>query len=613
MYNNFIYFLVVLLVFTAYQPTSDSFSPWLAGLGLLVLPGFFWLVVRRQFNRLRQASGSWPQRPGAQEYNRLVFQMSILAIVAFVIQVYLLGLKDLLLAVPGLKASSTLTGLGGLTIFVLYLVILWREAFAVHAVIIGSRISRIEFILNQIRFNLPIALPYLLLSLLTDLIALLPDQKIKIWLSSPLGDMIFAMTFIVVLLVVFPALIKPLWGLKSLEPGPSRDLLENFCRRHDFQYRDITIWPLQGGEGLTAGVMGLIKRWRYIMITPSLLRILDDEELEAVLGHEIGHVKRRHLLLYLVFLLGYLTLVTTWSEFSFYLLLLSDQAVDLWVSTEGRPSTATSLMMGIPIFLLMLIYFRFIFGAFMRNFERQADLYSFKLTGSIRGLVGSLEKIAWHSGSARDTPSWHHYSIAQRVNFLFASSRDPSLVSRHDRKVKLMLAGYLVFIGLTLAGGLAIQHNDWGQNMQRRLMTSFLEAEDRRRPNNPQTLKLIGDAHYESGHLDEAASYYGRALALSPNDPEILNNLAWTLLNRPEADQADKKRAMVLAERAAFLRPVAHILDTLAEALYNNGQFRQALDILRLATERLEPEDDPEHYRKQKEKFENALVKKTEI
>ena len=57
---------------------------------------------------------------------------------------------------------------------------------------------------------------------------------------------------------------------------------------------------------ITAGVMGLIKQFRYILVTRSLLQRLTPYEIEAVIAHEIGHVKKKHLLFYLIFFAGYM-------------------------------------------------------------------------------------------------------------------------------------------------------------------------------------------------------------------------------------------------------------------------------------------------------------------
>ena len=92
--------------------------------------------------------------------------------------------------------------------------------------------------------------------------------------------------------------------------------------------------------------------------------------------------------------------------------------MDLLVAAEGKPDTALSFILSLPIILLMIVYFRYVMGFFLRNMERQADLYAYRITGSVGGLVRSLEKIAHFSGQSRSLPSWHHFSVAQRVDFL---------------------------------------------------------------------------------------------------------------------------------------------------------------------------------------------------
>ncbi|MBW1852272.1 MAG: peptidase M48, partial [Deltaproteobacteria bacterium] len=83
----------------------------------------------------------------------------------------------------------------------------------------------------------------------------------------------------------------------------------------------------------------------------------------------------------------------------------------------------------------MVIYFRYVMGFFMRNFERQADLYSSVIMESPGATVSSLEKVAYFSGKTRDLPSWHHFSIRERIDFLMKTRENPGLIRRHNRFV----------------------------------------------------------------------------------------------------------------------------------------------------------------------------------
>ena len=94
--------------------------------------------------------------------------------------------------------------------------------------------------------------------------------------------------------------------------------------------------------------------------------------------------------------------------------------------------------------LSLIIYFRFIMGFFMRHFERQADTYAAITLHDPTPIISSLEKIALLSGKIRDVPSWHHFSIRQRVEFLLKSNENPGLIKRHKRLIIYCIHGFIL-------------------------------------------------------------------------------------------------------------------------------------------------------------------------
>ncbi len=605
MYNNLIYFILVLLVFTSYQPSDELFLPGWASLAVgLAALHLYRTVVRQRFQRLL----AWAEERGGggQEYYGQITRLSILALVLFIIDVLFLGLKDFLVQLPLVRQSSALTGLAGLAAFSLYLIILWSEAFPAYTRIYHSQLSRRRYVWSQLRFNLPIVLPWLLLSVLADLTVLLPWEGVKDWLNSPTGEIIFFVLFLSVLVVFLPALIQPLWGLKPLPEGPQRRHIEDFCRKNGFAYREIMLWPLYEGEALTAGVMGLTRRWRFILVTKALLRVLDEEELESVLAHELGHVKRRHLLFYVFFFLGYLVLAYSLLDLNVYLYLATDWTMELLLSGEGSGGTMTTLALSLPVVVLMIVYFRFVFGVFMRNFERQADLFAFMLKGSVSGLVTSLEKIAFFSGQSRNAPSWHHFSVAQRVDFLNQAAKDPWIIRRHDRKVRLMLGTYflaLIIIGLT---GYQVQQFASNQGVSPQTAIRILEKQTAGNPGNAQAFRFLGDLYYQDKQMDKAVAAYDRAVELQPDEPENLNNLAWVLVTKDDVSEFEKTRAVKLAERAVSLKPTHYILDTLAEAYFVSGRTADAVRAIDMALAKAATPEDRRYLLEQKKKFQSG-------
>lgn len=609
MFNNLIYFIVVLLVYTTYQPSDEPVLPIWTGIlfSILAVITYFGLV-QYLFQRLRRAVA--PGRENkltATSYQSLMMHMSILAIVFFIIHIYFLGFKDLIQSIPLIGSSQALTGLAGLALFALYLSILWEAAYGLYAQLNRTRISRSGYVLNQLRFNLPIILPWFLLSLGVDLIALLPQIGLKTWLMSSSGQIVFFLVFLGILSLIFPVLVRYLWGLTPMPAGTHRTAIEEFSAKNGYPFAEIMLWPLYEGEALTAGVMGVVKRWRYILITRALLNVLDEEETTAVLAHELGHVKRHHLLFYLFFFTGYLVLAYSLFDLNFYFLLSTDWTLDLLLADQDRQSTAVSLLFTIPLILVMILYFRFIMGVFMRNFERQADLYSFSLTGSIKGLVGSLEKIAFFSGESRDMPSWHHYSVAQRVAFLESSQQNPALVVAHDRKVRRMILVFCLALVLVTGAGVLVHERGLGEGIERSLLLKVLKAQARRHPDDARVNLALGDTYLRLNILEEAIAAYEKTLELDPNSPLANNNLAWILATRENATPEDKLRALSLATTAARLSPLSFILDTLAEVLYINGRPELAVQAIDQAISRLQPHEKKEYYLNQRKKFTDAI------
>ena len=153
---------------------------------------------------------------------------------------------------------------------------------------------------------MPALMPWALISSLLDLVNALPLPWPKRLLATNEGQLAYRLVFLLAMSVAGPRDDQKFWRCTPLEEGRRRDRIADICRRAGMDYANILSWPLFGGKMITAGVMGLIRTFRYILVTPALLDLLGPEEIDAVIAHEIGHVKKKHLLFYLIFFAGYL-------------------------------------------------------------------------------------------------------------------------------------------------------------------------------------------------------------------------------------------------------------------------------------------------------------------
>ena len=120
-----------------------------------------------------------------------------------------------------------------------------------------------------------------------------------------------------------------------------------------------------------------------VCATSSILQTLTPEELEAVIGHEIGHVVHRDVLMSSVAatLAGAISYIGQIAMFS------------MWFGGGNRNRNGGSPLLLLAVFLVPLGA-TFVRLGISRNDEYTADEYGAKLTRNPGGLVSALEKIS---------------------------------------------------------------------------------------------------------------------------------------------------------------------------------------------------------------------------
>ncbi|KGL63533.1 M48 family metallopeptidase [Polaribacter sp. Hel1_85] len=216
----------------------------------------------------------------------------------------------------------------------------------------------------------------------------------------------------------YAKLIVPLFNKQSpLEEGELKSAIEKYAKKVGFTINNIFV--IDGSKRSTkanAYFSGFGSQKR-ITLYDTLINDLETDEIVAVLAHEVGHYKRRHIIFNLV-----LSILLT----SLTLFILS-----LFVNS---PLLSEALGVSIPSFHIGLIAFGVLYspisevtGLFMnymsRRFEYQADNYA-KDTFEGKSLITSLKKLSKNSLSNL-TPhpafvfvNYSHPTLLQRINNL---------------------------------------------------------------------------------------------------------------------------------------------------------------------------------------------------
>ena len=104
----------------------------------------------------------------------------------------------------------------------------------------------------------------------------------------------------------------------------------------------------------------------------------------------------------------------------------------------------------------------------------------------------------------------------------------------------------------------------------------FAEQWVKTRPNDPSMWRSLADTQARTSNWQAARRSYEELLKLTPNDAEVMNNLANVLLFLKDPG------ALAMAEKAHSIKPDApHIVSTLGWASHRAGQNDRALQLLR--------------------------------
>jgi Zn-dependent protease with chaperone function len=609
MFSHFIYFIIALLILSLYEIPDELPITFLDALFLFIsITILYALYTYKQFYKLQKMIQWGHPTQLDHRFTQLSTRCTILSLVVLTIDVWWLHLPAFLDSVRLFSVLPTLSSLLLLLLFVGYLALMWAFSHKAHRAIYSAHISAWSYVYSNIAFCVPVLIPWTLLFGINDIIRLLPFSFPKEFLDSPIGQTAYFLVFLMIAAIFAPLMIQKFWRCHPLEPGERRSRIEALCNKAGIRYANILYWPIFDGRMITAGVMGLAARFRYILVTDALFSILTRDEVDQVIAHEIGHVKHKHLLLYLLFFIGFMLISYTVYPLSQLLLFSKGPLLAVIEQFKLDPFKALDIFYGVTLVVCIIIYFRFIFGYFIRNFERQADLYVFQLFSTAQPLISTFHKIAVSSGQPADKPNWHHFSIQQRMDYLTQCEHSPQWISRHTQKVTRSIATFVV--AFLILGAAAYQLNQMvfnkgSRNLNVNILEAFLDQKKEKTPNDALLYWIVGNIYFDRSEIERAFSAYEASLKLDPDNPDTLNNLAWLLATSDQSAIYDPERSLNLAKKAIALKKAPHIWDTLAQSLFANGHIKEAIAAQEQAIE-MKPKDI-RIYKEQLTKFKDAL------
>jgi STE24 endopeptidase len=214
-----------------------------------------------------------------------------------------------------------------------------------------------------------------------------------LWLMSAMGDYWWLyvwfvwVTFNLALLFIYPTFIAPIFNkFKPMQDDALKTRIESLLQKCGFASNGLFV--MDGSKRSAHGnayFTGFGKTKRIVFFD-TLLERLTGNEIEAVLAHELGHFKHRHVIKRIVYTfiisLGFLWLLA--------------QLVNSTGFYNGLGVTSQTTASALLLFFIALPTFTFLFqplsAAYSRKHEFEADRYAAQQTDA-RDLVTALVKL----------------------------------------------------------------------------------------------------------------------------------------------------------------------------------------------------------------------------
>lgn len=247
----------------------------------------------------------------------------------------------------------------------------------------------------------------------------LPLLLAVLWMMARMGDNWWLyvwsvwVSFSLLLLFIYPSFIAPLFNkFQPLEDASLKARIEALLQRCGFTAQGLFV--MDGSKRSTHGnayFTGFGKTKRIVFFDTLIARLTPDE-IDAVLAHELGHFKRRHVLKRIVLTfaisLGFLWLLSQLMQADWFY-------SGLGVNTHSTAMALLLFFMVLPVFSFLL---QPISSAYSRKHEFEADAYAAQQTAA-SDLVTALVKL-YQDNAATLTPD-PLYST-------FYSSHPPAMV-----------------------------------------------------------------------------------------------------------------------------------------------------------------------------------------
>jgi len=186
----------------------------------------------------------------------------------------------------------------------------------------------------------------------------------------------------------YTSLLLPIFNkLKPLENGELKSAIENYAQKVDFPLRNISIMDGSKRSSKANAFFSGMGKHKSIVLYDTLVEENSTEELVAILAHEVGHYKKKHIIQSMV-------LSTLQTGVLFFILGYALRSPEL---SQALGVAEPTFHIGLIAFGILFSPISTILGILMNRFSRknefEADAYA-KETSNADALMSALKKLS---------------------------------------------------------------------------------------------------------------------------------------------------------------------------------------------------------------------------
>lgn len=251
-----------------------------------------------------------------------------------------------------------------------------------------------------------------------------PIAYAVLWIMAKLGQnwWVYAFLFLSViqlmLLFIYPAFIAPIFNKFSpLEEGEVKEKILKLLARCGFQSSGLFVMDASKRSGHGNAYFTGFGKHKRIVFFDTLLKSLEADEVEAVLAHELGHMKRHHILKgmikgFVFSFLGFALLGYLKGDIDFY------QGHGVQTPSNYMALTLFSMVAGVYTFFLTPLS-----AYFSRKYEYEADEFASQNAHAGKLITALVKMYKDNASSLTPDPIYSkfyfsHPPAAERVSYL---------------------------------------------------------------------------------------------------------------------------------------------------------------------------------------------------